>query len=110
MKYSGYIKKDLIEVINNLEHNYNCQRERADNQFETLKNMQAQIVLLEYTLAKAKRALTYSKNIACETLKEIDETLAASKIRAKTPVNNKMQATLNQIAEHGGFNLKLKEE
>lgn len=38
MKYSGYTKKDLIEVVNNLEHNYNCQRERADNQFEMLKN------------------------------------------------------------------------
>lgn len=76
MKYSGYTKKDLLEVISNLEHNYNCQRERADNQFEMLKNMQVQIVLLEYTLAKAKRALTfYSKNIARETLKEIDAVL-----------------------------------
>ena len=38
--------------------------------------MQVQIVLLEYTLAKAKRALTfYSKNIARETLKEIDAVL-----------------------------------
>lgn len=76
MKYSGYTKKDLLEVISNLEHNYNFQRERADNQFEMLKNMQVQIVLLEYTLAKAKRALTfYSKNIARETLKEIDAVL-----------------------------------
>lgn len=101
MKYSGYTKKELIEVINNLEHNYNCQRERADNQFETLKNMQAQIVRLEYALGMAKRALTfYSKNIARETLKEIDELLAT----------NKIHAVFGQIAEEGGLNVKLKEE
>jgi ABC-type arginine transport system ATPase subunit len=75
MKYSGYTKKDLLEVINNLEHNYNFQRERADNQFEMLKNMQAQIVRLEYALGMVKTALNHTKTIACETIEEIDAVL-----------------------------------
>lgn len=44
------------------------------------------------------------------TLLEIDELLADNKIRANNLADNKMQATLDQITEHGGFNLKLKEE
>lgn len=38
-------------------------------------------------------------------LKEIDGLLATNKIQIKTPVNNKIQATLGQITEQGGLNL-----
>lgn len=43
MKYSNYTKKELLEVIECLEHNYNIQKERADNQFEMLKALQEKL-------------------------------------------------------------------
>lgn len=43
MKYTGYTKKELIDFLQCSEHNYNVERERADNQFLMLVNMQKKL-------------------------------------------------------------------
>ena len=54
MKYTGYTKKELMEWLRCSEHNYNVEKERADNQFLMLVNMQKKLDIAVKDLEEIK--------------------------------------------------------